>query len=183
MISKCSIIVLATIISTSMVTHSQKSMSEEMVVTSSTNLMVETQVLIRLGAGIHVEAKQTDATNQWIWSVFKPSNEGPIAGWIWAAHLSKGTTNSAQSRTQRHAVDSSSGHSHYESPDTTNQPTIVWGPGADSDPNYNSERSPYAEDGSRSLENEMRNETLYGTPYDPNNLTEALHYCTMNRCD
>lgn len=180
---KCTKIFSGTIISASILICSQKSMSKEMVVISSTNMMVETQVLIRLGAGVLVDAKQIDATKQWVWSVFKPSNASPMTGWIWAAHLGKKTGNSGQPRTERPAADSSGGHSHYESPDPTNQPTRVWGPGADSDPNYNSERSPYEEDGTRSLENEMRNETLYGTPYDPNNLTEAMYYCTLNRCD
>lgn len=59
-----------------------------------------------------------------------------------------------------------------------NAPRPGYRPGLE-DPNYNPGRSPFNPDGTRNLEYEMRNLTLYGFPYDPQNLVETYYYKTL----
>lgn len=44
---------------------------------------------------------------------------------------------------------------------------------------YDPSRSAFNPDGTRSLENELRNETIYGNPYDTTNLSERLIWCPL----
>lgn len=147
-------------------------------------MRVGDKTVMLVGPGVVVKAIFLDDSKYWTWVELKTIKGVSTFGWVASSHLSKhrisGSTDPRQNPSSSGSPQDQPSSSENDSSRHKEESTSIWAPGSESDPNYNPDRSPYNSDGERSLENEMRNETLHGVPYDPNNLTETLHYCTIH---
>ncbi|MCX6124070.1 MAG: hypothetical protein NTV34_04885 [Proteobacteria bacterium] len=132
--------------------------------------MIGTQLIQVIPKGAIVSVLKLDAQpHYWFWTSYGAAGKSPVMGWV------------EISRVRPAALVQNIGGSGR----TFELPLIkpVAGPTGIDDPHYNPERSAFNPDGTLNPSNVLRNETLYGTPYDANNLQETLVYCTLFGCD
>ena len=132
--------------------------------------MIGTQLIQIIPKGAIVSVLKLDAQpHYWFWTSYGAAGKSPVMGWVEITRVKPAIL-----------VQNPVGNGPaFELP--LIKP--VAGPTGAGDPNYNPERSAYNPDGTLNPTNVLRNETLYGTPCDANNLQETMVYCTLYGCN